>query len=199
MSLKQEYIDVEEASKHMKEVLRCLGFYSADNIDIVDHYEETPKRFVKYLSEFVQPIDPIATLKTFKADTRSLILSNKIPYRQVCAHHLLPAFGFAAIAYLPKDRIVGLSKLVRIVDEVCTSRPSVQELICDQIADYFDDIVCPRGVMVVIQAEHGCVACRGIASPGVATVTSSIRGHFRDVPGIRQEVLSLLQKQGVRG
>ena len=125
-------------------------------------------------------------------------MSTRIPYRQACAHHLIPAFGYASIAYLPRKKIVGLSKLARIVDQVCTSRPSVQEIICDAVCEILDDWLDPRGVMVIIQAEHGCVACRGVAAPGIATTTSSVRGHFRDVPSVRQEVLALMTSKGVR-
>lgn len=193
-----EVVDAEKAIEHVREALRCLGFYSQDNIDHLGHYKETPERFVRYLQEFTQPFDPEKTLKVFEAETRALVMSSRIPYRQACAHHLIPAFGYAVVAYLPKGKIVGLSKLARIVTQVCTSRPSVQETITDTIADILDDYLEPRGVMVVIQAEHGCVACRGVAAPGIATITSTVRGYFRDVSGIRQEVLALMSVKGVR-
>ena len=189
---------LEQAEEHMYKVLDVLGFFSDDLIDHREHYEGTPMRFVKYLKEFLQPFDPEETLKTFKSDVKGLVIETSIPYRQVCAHHLLPAFGYAAIGYMPSKKIVGLSKLVRIVDRICTSRPSVQETLCEEIADTIDDYLEPRGVMAVIKAEHGCISCRGVKAPAVGTITSSVRGVFRDVPALRSEFLSLIKTRGVR-
>ena len=188
----------QRAVDKMEEVLRELGFYTDINVDHQEHYEGTAARFVSYLLEYMQPFDPGETLKTFKSDSKSLVGVTKIPYRQACAHHLIPAFGYAHIGYLPNGKIVGLSKLARIVKQVCTSRPSVQEVICDTICEIVDDYLDPRGTIVVIQAEHGCIACRGVAAPGIGTTTSSIRGQFRDVPSLRQEFLNLIQSPGVR-
>lgn len=109
---------IEEAARHARAMMEALGLYGSDYIDHQEHYKDTPLRFVKYLSEYMRPYDPGETLKTFECKSSGLVAMNSIPYRQVCAHHLLPAFGYAAIGYLPTRKIVGLSKFVRIVDQI---------------------------------------------------------------------------------
>ena len=120
-----------------------------------------------------------------------MIAQSNIPFRMLCEHHLVPAIGRAAIGYIPNKRVVGLSKLTRLVQAVGTERPSLQEYICDKVADLLFEHIDPKGVIVAIKAEHGCMACRGVNSPGVMTMTSSVKGVFRDVPAARDEFFQL--------
>lgn len=163
--------------------------------------KDTPNRFRRYLQEFMQPINLDEVLgKGFEhgcCDT--MVTQSHIPFRMICEHHLLPAIGTANIGYLPNGRVVGLSKLTRLVQAVGTEKPSLQESICDRIAELLNDRLKPKGVIVTISAEHGCMACRGINSPGVITSTSSIRGLFLTVPAAREEFFNTIKlAHGVR-
>jgi len=161
-----------------------------------DGVADTPRRFADYLMEFRQPFKPEEILGegfVVKDGFHNMVIQTRIPFRMACEHHLLPALGKAAIGYVPSERVVGLSKLTRLVQAAGTERPSLQESICERIADVFEKHVKPKGVCVVIKAEHSCMACRGINSPGVMTITSSVRGIFRDVPQARTEFLDLIQ------
>lgn len=162
-----------------------------------DSLRDTPKRFVSYLLEFCQPFDPVDILGDgFDVDSaayHSMVVQTNIPFRMACEHHLLPAIGRAAIGYVPGAKVVGLSKLTRIVQAVGTQKPSIQEAICDEIANLLDSHMHPKGVIVVLRAEHTCMACRGVNSPGVFTTTSAVKGIFRDVPQARSEFFSLIR------
>ncbi len=155
--------------------------------------EETPRRVASYLLEFVQPFPDNIWSGTFDAKGHNGIIAlSNIPFRMICEHHLLPALGHAAVGYIPNKTILGLSKLPRLVDAVGTERPSLQEVVTDRIADLLGENIEPDGVIVVIKAEHTCMACRGIATPGVTTTTSSVRGLFRNVPAAREEFFHLI-------
>jgi GTP cyclohydrolase IA len=121
------------------------------------------------------------------------VLVKDIPMYSTCEHHLVPFHGAAHIGYIPGEdgRVTGLSKLARLV-EVYARRPQVQERMTSQIADALADVLKPRGVLVVIEAEHLCMAMRGIRKPGAITVTSAVRGIFRDNPATRAEAMSLV-------
>lgn len=158
--------------------------------------QDTPKRFTDYLLEFMQPFDAakvLGTEFTLPNGFHSLVAQSDIPFRMVCEHHLLPALGKAAIGYVPHKKVVGLSKLTRLVQAVGTEKPGLQETICDRIADLLDEHLDPKGVIVIIKAEHSCMACRGINSPGVLTSSSAVRGVFRDVPAARVEFFNLIK------
>lgn len=132
------------------------------------------------------------TLRTFpNTEGYSEIVSViDIPFYSLCAHHLLPFFGAAHVAYLPDDRLVGLSKLARVV-EFYARRPQIQERMTEQIIDFLEHRLRPAGAMVVVQARHFCMEMRGVGKPGLTTTTSAIRGAFED-DRIRQEFLALL-------
>lgn len=154
---------------------------------------DTPARFVRYLKEFFQPIDLIAALgPKFRSPDNSMVVQSNIPFRMICEHHLLPATGRAALGYIPKGQVVGLSKLTRLVQAVGTEKPSLQEHICHRIAELLTDHIQPLGVMVVIKAEHGCMACRGVNSPKVATSTSVVKGVFLYSPHTKDEFFQLV-------
>jgi GTP cyclohydrolase I len=121
-----------------------------------------------------------------------MVMERDIPFYSLCAHHLVPFYGHAHLAYVPDKKIVGLSKLVRIL-EFYAKRPQLQERLTEQVVTFLVEELEPLGAMVVIQARHLCVEMRGVKKPGVVTVTSAIRGIFHERP-IREEFLDLLRR-----
>lgn len=151
---------------------------------------ETPKRYVKFLDEFLSP--PGFNFTTFDSEGYDqMIVQTNIPFYSLCEHHLAPFFGEAAIAYLPGNKIVGLSKLARTV-EMFTRRFQNQERITTQIAEFLNSHLEPRGVAVVLKAQHLCMAMRGVRKPNTFTTTSKMTGLFRDDDSLRNEFLNLL-------
>lgn len=157
----------------------------------------TPERFIKYLKEFFQPFDAIELLgEGFDAvhdntSISSIVAQAHIPFTAVCEHHLLPFQGEAFVGYIPNQRVIGLSKMARLVHAVGHERPGLQEAMGEKIADLLYQGIDAKGVMVVLQAKHGCMSCRGVHTPEVVTVTSCVRGLFRDVVAAREEFLFL--------
>jgi GTP cyclohydrolase IA len=156
---------------------------------------ETPGRVARaYAETFAglgqDPFDVLAT--TFDEDHDELVLVKDIPMYSTCEHHLVPFHGVAHVGYIPgpDGRVTGLSKLARLV-EVYARRPQVQERMTGQIADALQEVLQPRGTLVVIEAEHLCMAMRGIRKPGSTTVTSAVRGIFRSA-ATRSEAMSLV-------
>jgi len=150
----------------------------------------TPRRMAAAYAEMLTPRS--FDLTTFPNDEGydELVLARAIPVQSVCEHHLLPFVGVAHVGYLPDDRILGLSKLARVV-EMFARRPQVQERLTKQVADWLQTQLSPRGVGVVIEAEHMCMSLRGVRAGGSSTVTSTLLGALRDQPGSRAEFLSL--------
>ena len=132
-------------------------------------------------------------LVTFEAGHDEMVLVKDIPFYSVCEHHLAPLFGAAHVAYIPNEdgRITGLSKLARLVDGFA-QRPQVQERLTSQVADTIDRVLMPRGVLVVIEAEHLCMSMRGVRKPGAKAETSAVRGLFRDDARTRAEAMQLI-------
>ena len=138
--------------------------------------------------------DPTQVLQAvFEADHDEMIMVRDIPMASICEHHLIPFVGKAHVAYIPntEGRITGLSKLARLVDGL-SRRPQVQERLTAQIADAIVERLEPRGALVVIEAEHLCMSMRGVRKPGAITVTSAVRGSFRDSMSTRMEAMNLL-------
>ncbi|MFD1050086.1 GTP cyclohydrolase I, partial [Kibdelosporangium lantanae] len=154
----------------------------------------TPGRMARAYAELFTPRE--FDLTTFPNDEGydELVLARDIPIRSVCEHHLLPFTGVAHVGYLPGERIVGLSKLARIVEHF-SCRPQVQERLTKQVADWLQDSLVPRGVGVVIEAEHSCMTLRGVRASGATTVTSTLLGCLRADARSRQEFFAL---SGVR-
>ena len=157
---------------------------------------ETPDRVAREYDEIfagllVEPADVISVL--FEENHDEIVMVRDIPFHSVCEHHLLPWFGHAHVAYLPNEKgcVTGLSKLARLVD-VCAKRPSVQERMTTMIADALEQALDPRGVMVVVEARHLCMEMRGIRKPDAETLTSAVRGRFREDPRTRNEAMALL-------
>ncbi|MGO1539211.1 MAG: GTP cyclohydrolase I FolE [Leucobacter sp.] len=158
-----------------------------------EHLRATPGRMARAWSEMLAPRE--FHLTTFPNDEGydEMVIVRDIPVRSICEHHFLPFTGRACVGYLPGDRIVGLSKLARLVEHFA-GRPQTQERLTKQIADWLEQHLSPRAVGVVITAEHSCMTTRGVYSVGASTVTSSLLGHLRDDPRSRQEFLALAGK-----
>ena len=157
---------------------------------------ETPARVARSYAEQLAGLgkDPRSVLTTtFDEGHDEMVLVKDIELWSLCEHHLVPFFGRAHVGYIPNEKgeITGLSKLARLVD-LFAKRPQVQERLTTQIADALEEVLSPRGVIVVIQAEHLCMSMRGVRKPGAKTVTSAVRGLFRDNQPTRAEAMSLL-------
>lgn len=161
--------------------------------------KETPARVAKMYQELFKGLgqDPADYLKVSFADQHEeMVLLKNIPLYSICEHHLLPFIGRAHVAYIPQaGRIVGLSKLARVV-ETLSRRPQVQERLTTEIAEVITATLSPRGVAVVIEAEHMCMSLRGVQKPGVLTVTSAVRGIFRENEATRAEALTFIKGGG---
>src|SRR6202012_583201 len=141
-----------------------------------------------------EPLAPVPFSPTTfvnEGDYDELVLVRDIPFQSLCMHHLLPFIGHAHVAYLPGDRIIGLSKLARVV-EMFARDLQLQERMTLQIADWLVRELAPRGVGVVLSAKHTCMTIRGVRKPGAKTVTSAVRGALQEDPRTRQELLSLV-------
>ncbi|MCC5949084.1 MAG: GTP cyclohydrolase I FolE [Nitriliruptoraceae bacterium] len=158
---------------------------------------DTPARVAREYDEIFAGllVDPAEVLSvSFDEAYDEIVMMKGIPFYSMCEHHLVPFTGEAAVAYLPNrsGQVTGLSKLARLVD-VCAKRPGLQERMTAMIADALERALDPRGVMVVVEARHFCMEMRGIRKPGAMTVTSAVRGKFRDDPKTRSEALTLLK------
>ncbi len=156
---------------------------------------DTPRRIADMYNEIFSGLNRDAgedLSVQFDEGHEEMVLVKDIPFYSMCEHHFLPFFGRAHVAYIPQGRITGLSKLARVVD-AAARRPQVQERLTSFIADIIMDRLDPRGVVVVIEAEHLCMSMRGVNKPGAITVTSAIRGIFRRDPASRAEAMALLR------
>ncbi len=173
---------VENAARHL---LNALG------ADITDEsLADTPGRVARMYAEMLTP-EPF-DLTTFPNDEGydELVIARNIPFHSLCEHHLLPFHGVAHVAYLPGERILGLSKLARVVD-LFAAGLQVQERLTRQASNWLQEHLQPRGVGVVLEAEHLCMSLRGVSKPGVTTVTSALHGLIRTDPRTRDEFLAL--------
>ncbi|MEV5746210.1 GTP cyclohydrolase I FolE [Actinoallomurus sp. NPDC052308] len=184
-------VDQARIEKAVREILIAVG-EDPDRDGLLD----TPARVARaYAEQFAglrqEPEDVLTTV--FDADHDEMVLVKDIEVYSTCEHHLVPFHGVAHVGYTPNARgqITGLSKLARLVD-VYARRPQVQERMTSQIADALMEILKPRGVIVVIEAEHLCMTMRGVRKPGARTVTSAVRGDFRESPSTRAEAMSLI-------
>ena len=178
-------VDLEAAERAARDLLVALG---ADPSD--DGLRETPARVARAYMEMLtaEPFD----LTTFPNDERydELVVVRSIPFYSLCMHHLLPFHGTATVAYIPDERILGLSKLARVV-ELFARDLQVQERLTVQVAGWLEEHLRPKGVGVVLEAEHMCMSLRGVQKPGARTVTSALHGLVRDDLRTREEFLAL--------
>jgi GTP cyclohydrolase IA len=179
-------VDLVAAESAAADLLEALGADVGS-----EHLRETPRRVAHAYAELLTPMPFNATTFPNEEAYDELVLVRDIPFQSLCAHHLLPFHGTAHIAYLPGERVIGLSKVGRIVDLFARDL-QVQERLTTQVADWLEERLEPRGVGVIVQAEHLCMSLRGVQKPGALTVTSALRGIVRDDPRTRQEFLSLV-------
>ena len=187
----------EEAGKlerirlHVRGILDELGL-NMDDQHLARTDERVAKMYLEMFHGLSEGAEPDVT--TFPNDEgySHMVMEKEIPFYSMCAHHLVPFFGKAHIAYIPKERIVGLSKFARIL-EFYGKRPQLQERLTEQIVDCLQTRLEPLGAMVVVEARHLCVEMRGVKKPGAVTVTSAIRGVFHERP-VREEFLDLLRR-----
>jgi GTP cyclohydrolase I len=178
-------IDRTAAQRAAADLLTALGADLGS-----DGLHETPRRMVDAYAELLTPQPFHATTFANEEGYDELVLVRAIPFHSLCMHHMLPFHGVAHIGYLPDERIVGLSKLARVV-ELFARDLQVQERLTTQIADWIQEQLAPKGVGVVLEAEHLCMSLRGVQKFGATTVTSALLGQVRDDPRTRQEFLTL--------
>jgi GTP cyclohydrolase I len=184
-------IDMARLERAVREILVAIG----EDPDR-DGLRRTPRRVAEMYAEICSGLhdDPSRHLVvTFEADHDEMVMVRDIPLYSICEHHLTPFHGRAHVAYIPGDdgRITGISKLARLVDGFA-KRPQVQERLTSQIADALIGVLEPRGAFVMVEAEHLCMSMRGVRKPGALTVTSAVRGIFKDNPATRAEAMALL-------
>jgi GTP cyclohydrolase I len=178
-------VDLARAERAVTDLLGALGQDPTS-----DELADTPRRVAASFAELLTPTPFTPT--TFPNDEGydELVLARSIPFASLCQHQLLPFTGVAHVGYLPAGRILGLSKLARVV-ELFARRLQLQERLTTQVADWLQDQLAPRGVGVVLEAEHLCMTLRGVQATGARTVTSTLRGRLRDDPRSRQEFFAL--------
>ena len=187
-------MDLDRIAKAVREILEAMG-EEPDREGLRD----TPQRVARMYAEICSGLHEEADTHlavTFEAGHDEMVMVRDIPLQSMCEHHIIPFIGRAHVAYIPgKDgRITGLSKLARLVDAYAR-RPQVQERLTAQVADEIDRTLQPRGVMVVVEAEHLCMTMRGVRKPGSTTVTSAVRGLFRTSVATREEAMRFIVGQ----
>jgi GTP cyclohydrolase I len=190
-------IDKSRIERAVREILEAIGEDPER-----DGLRRTPRRIAEMYEEIFSGLhaDPRRHLTTnFEAEHDEMVMIRDIPLYGTCEHHLVSFHGKAHVAYIPGEdgRITGLSKVARMVDEFA-KRPQVQERLTTQIADALMDALDPLGVFVVIEAEHLCMSMRGVRKPGSLTVTSAVRGEFKNNPATRAEAMSFIGQPGMR-
>lgn len=178
--------DKKDLEFHIEAILEYLGLRG-------EHFEETPRRVAALLREFTKGGDLSEILSTGFSEAKDniLVVLTDIPFKGLCAHHLLPFWGRASVGYIPRKRVVGLSKLPRLVAAAGTQSPSTQEHITNLIADTLFDTLEPIGVGVITSAAHGCMAVRGVNAPSTLTKVSALRGQILLNPTARNEFMTL--------
>jgi GTP cyclohydrolase IA len=183
--LEERTIDLRAASRAAADLLTALG------VDLdSESLRETPRRIAAAYAELLTPVEFAPTTFPNDGGYDELVVATGIPFHSLCEHHVLPFVGVAHVGYLPGERIIGLSKLARVVERFARGL-QVQERLTTQVAGWLDQELRPRGVGVVIEAEHLCMSLRGVQKPGARTVTSALHGLVRDDPRTREEFLSL--------
>ena len=183
-------IDQARIEKAVMEIIEAIG-EDPDREGLL----ATPERVARFYAEVFEGIhrDPGDEIDAFFGDEhyQEIVMVREIPFYSMCEHHLVPFHGQAHVAYMPKGRVTGLSKLARLVDGYAR-RPQMQERLTAQVADCLDERLEPLGVLVVVEAEHLCMSMRGVKKPGAKTVTSAVRGIMESNPATRAEAMSLL-------
>jgi len=184
-------MDIPRLEAAVREILIAIG-ENPDREGLI----ETPARVARMYAEIFGGLytDPTIHLqKTFTQTHDEMVLVKDIEFSSCCEHHLVPFLGQAHIGYLPDGKVIGLSKLARVVDAI-SKRPQVQERMTEQIADLIMDELQPRGVGVILEATHMCMTIRGVKKPGAKTITSAMRGTFRSNAMTRNELMALVNR-----
>jgi GTP cyclohydrolase I len=182
-------IDQERIARAVREIIEAIGENPGR-----EGLLETPERIGRLYAELFSGLaqDPLDVLRrSFDEEHKEMVILKDIPFYSLCEHHFLPFHGSAHVGYVPEGRIVGVSKLARVVD-ILARRPQLQERLTSQVADAIMEGLHPDGVAVVIEAEHLCMTMRGVQKPGARMITSAIRGGFRRRGVTRSEFLSLV-------
>jgi GTP cyclohydrolase IA len=185
-------VDLPRIERAVREILAAVG----ENPDR-EGLLETPRRVAKMYAELFSGLhaDPSRHLKkVFLENYDEMVLVRDISFNSMCEHHLLPFIGKAHVGYLPRGKVVGLSKMARIVEEI-SKRPQVQERMTHQIADLMTQELDAKGVIIVLEAEHSCMTIRGIKKPGSVTITSAVRGLFKTNESSRAEAMALINQR----
>jgi GTP cyclohydrolase I len=185
-------VDTVRIERAVREILSAIG----EDPDR-ESLRETPARVGRMYAELFAGLhsNPARHLRrAFEETYDELVLVRDISFNSMCEHHLLPFMGIAHVGYLPRGRVVGLSKLARVVEDI-SRRPQLQERMTHQIADLVNEELDAKGVVVVIEAEHTCMTIRGVRKPGSLTVTSAVRGLFKSNQLSRAEVFSLINRK----
>ena len=185
-------VDRERAERAVADLLDALGVDRR-----AEALRDTPRRVASTFAELLEPTPFRATTFPNDGGYDELVIVSDIAFSSLCEHHLLPFVGVAHIGYLPGDRIVGLSKLPRLVEHRAR-RLQVQERLTTEVADWLERTLRPRGVGVVMEATHMCMSLRGVRQPGALTTTSALRGRLREDPRTRQEFFELIGRRGAR-
>ncbi|MEM9291634.1 MAG: GTP cyclohydrolase I FolE [Acidobacteriota bacterium] len=182
---------IQRIADHVREIIKELDL-DINDPNLHDTHTRVAKMYLEMFQGLREGAEPRAT--TFPNDEgyTGMVIEKDIPFYSMCSHHFIPFYGHAHIAYIPRDSIVGLSKLPRIL-EFYAKRPQLQERLTEQVVTYLENKLKPLGAMVVIEARHLCVEMRGVKKPGAMTVTSSIRGSFLE-KAVREEFLDLLRR-----
>ena len=197
-----EQPDTRPTRHEAEQAVRTLLRWACDDPDR-EGLRDTPSRVVRSYEEFFAGyhVDPVALLERTFAETDGydeIVLLRDIRLESYCEHHMVPIVGRAHVAYLPHRRVVGISKLVRVV-EAYSKRLQIQEKLTAQIANTINDVLQPRGVAVIVEAQHQCMTTRGIHKVGVSMVTSRMLGAFRDDPSTRRELLAMVGRSTISG
>ncbi|HEX9864083.1 MAG TPA: GTP cyclohydrolase I FolE [Acidimicrobiia bacterium] len=183
-------IDQARIEKAVLEIIEALG-EDPEREGLL----ETPQRVAKFYAEVFEGLhrDPGDVVDAFFGEEhyQEIVMVREIPFYSMCEHHFVPFHGEAHVAYMPRGRVTGLSKLARLVDGFAR-RPQMQERLTAQVADALNERLDPLGVLVVVEAEHLCMSMRGVRKPGATTVTSAVRGVMESQPATRAEAMSLL-------
>lgn len=182
---------LDKIAEHVRGILTTLGLDLTEP-NLVDTDQRVARLYLEMFHGLEEGSEPPVT--TFPNDEgyQHMVMEKNIPFYSLCAHHLVPFYGRAHIAYIPRDRIMGLSKFARVL-EFYAKRPQLQERLTEQVVDFLREKLNPHGAMVVIEARHLCVEMRGVQKPGAETVTSALRGTFHQRT-VREEFLDLLRR-----
>jgi GTP cyclohydrolase I len=181
---------LDRIAHHVRGILTDLGL-DLNDPNLAETDQRVAKMYIEMFRGLEEGAEPKVTTFPNEEGYSHMVMETKIPFYSMCAHHLVPFYGHAHIAYIPREQILGLSKFARIL-EFYAKRPQLQERLTEQVVTYLEERLHPQGAMVVIEARHLCVEMRGVKKPGAVTVTSALRGIFHQKP-VREEFLDLLR------